>query len=468
MFAASLICAALTMFGCDSSTKPKQGSIEGTVTLSNDSGNPANDPVDFGGITVTLYEMASIDTTLSRIKEVYPNIGGEINQQTEFDHRHQHPLRTVTTNADGSFSILGVDYGEYNVVASKPGWGWHYYLEVSLGKDGKLALATAELYPERILGPAYPSSLILASGHHYLAQGNVFFNGIEFQDNSWLRLNDHVDLTISGHYSCPSVGKAYIWQEAEGDPQTSTIHLANLESLNVQNMVYKDLSYPFNVSSIDGTIANCRIINCVSSLLARFSEISIYQVSSTVSGDASDGFGVEYSTLQIHDSIILGGVNGINVKMGSSAEISNNYIASTNAFRLDADTDSSVSHCCLEASDRAGVIVQTSLFDISRNVILGNKGFYFVSISMVPENSVAYNDFYSTSLYLEASGQLNPAYLSYHLNAKHNYFHRNTLDQINIYIKDMNDFDPSLTSALTFDIDPCSTTPVANCGIQAD
>lgn len=461
-----ILAAFLTLLTCCHSTKPKQGLISGSIVLINDSGNSANDPVDFSGVTVELYELASIDSTLLRIKGAYPNIGGEINQQSEFDHRNQDPLRSVTTNAAGIFEFSEVDFGKYNIVASKPGWGWHYYYDISLGKDDKLVLDTAELYPEQILDPAYPASLILASGHHYLAQGNVFFNGIEFQDDSWLRLKDHIDLTISGQYSCPPSGKAYVWQEAEGDQQTSTMHLANLETLNVQNMVFRDLSYPFNFSSINGTIANCRFIGCMSSLLARYSDLSIYQVSSTTTGNASDGFGVEYSDLEVHDSIIVGGINGINVKMSSNADIFNNYIAATNAIRLDNGTQSSVSHCCLEASNWAGSIVQTSLFDINRNVILGNKGFYFVSISMVPENCVTYNNFYSTSFFLEASGQLNPAYLNYHLNATRNYFHRGTIDLINLYIKDMNDFDPSLTSALTFDIIPYSSAPQSDCGIQ--
>ena len=81
------ILLSFTLFSCSTSTKPETGSLSGKVILVNDTGDPALDPVDYSGITVALYNLAYLDTTIVRINNQYPQIGVHINQETEFDHR---------------------------------------------------------------------------------------------------------------------------------------------------------------------------------------------------------------------------------------------------------------------------------------------------------------------------------------------------------------------------------------------
>ena len=60
-------------------TAPKTGTLTGTVLLEGEQ--------DHSGITVALYKLAELDTTILRYNREYPNVGFAISQATEFDHR---------------------------------------------------------------------------------------------------------------------------------------------------------------------------------------------------------------------------------------------------------------------------------------------------------------------------------------------------------------------------------------------
>ncbi|HQB50530.1 MAG TPA: carboxypeptidase-like regulatory domain-containing protein, partial [Candidatus Cloacimonas sp.] len=108
-------------FLCNScSTKANKGTISGTVTLFNDIPDYyIENPMDFSGVTVALYKTAVLDTTLVRINQQYPQIGVQITQETEFDHRNFKPLKVTTTDAIGKFSFPSLTPGDYNIVIWK-------------------------------------------------------------------------------------------------------------------------------------------------------------------------------------------------------------------------------------------------------------------------------------------------------------------------------------------------------------
>ena len=74
------------------------------------------------GITVALYKLAELDTTILRYNREYPNVGFPISQATEFacpvrdkisnrDHRLSEVVVESNTGADGSFKIENVSEG---------------------------------------------------------------------------------------------------------------------------------------------------------------------------------------------------------------------------------------------------------------------------------------------------------------------------------------------------------------------
>ena len=106
------------MISC--STKYNKCTISGKVILFNDIPDLFIDnPIDFSGVTVTLYKTSELDTTLVRINQQYPQIGVKITQETEFDHRNFNPLKVVTTDAEGKFIFPSLTAGTYNLVLWK-------------------------------------------------------------------------------------------------------------------------------------------------------------------------------------------------------------------------------------------------------------------------------------------------------------------------------------------------------------
>ena len=103
-------------------TSPETGSITGKVYLEGQTKH--------SGITVALYKLAELDTTILRYNREYPNVGFPISQATEFDHRLGEVAAEAKTKKDGSFEIEGVDEGTYNLVARKDGFGWKYIYPV--------------------------------------------------------------------------------------------------------------------------------------------------------------------------------------------------------------------------------------------------------------------------------------------------------------------------------------------------
>jgi len=114
----SLLLILLFVYCSKQSTSPEMVTLTGTVKLEGQQ--------DHSGISVALYKLAELDTTILRYNREYPNVGFPISQATEFDHRLGEMVAESKTNSDGSFNIENIPKGEYNFVALKQGFGWKY------------------------------------------------------------------------------------------------------------------------------------------------------------------------------------------------------------------------------------------------------------------------------------------------------------------------------------------------------
>ncbi len=206
-FMAIIILLAMMAFGtsCKPNTKPKFGSVVGTVILANDSGDPANDPIDFTGVTVALYELAKLDTTLVRINGEYPQIGVMISQETEFDHRSHEPLHVTQSNADGSFEIEEIEPGVYNVVILREGWGVKYIYEIEIVEGEAGDLGTVELYPVREYSQYAGEEQLFRAGHTYLInESTVFAFPVEIEPGALICVSPGVGVTFHGNVGTSS------------------------------------------------------------------------------------------------------------------------------------------------------------------------------------------------------------------------------------------------------------------------
>ena len=125
----SFIVLVLFAVSCSKSpTNSRTGTLTGTVLLEGQT--------DHSGITVALYKLIELDTTILRYNREYPNVGFPISQATEFDHRLGEMVAESKTNFDVTFKIENIPQGSpreinkssissggYNFVAQKQGSG---------------------------------------------------------------------------------------------------------------------------------------------------------------------------------------------------------------------------------------------------------------------------------------------------------------------------------------------------------
>ncbi|MDD3534878.1 MAG: hypothetical protein PHC50_01840 [Candidatus Cloacimonetes bacterium] len=214
LFTLLLITLHLSLFtltSCNSTTKPKTGSLSGRVILVNDTDNPSFDPIDFSGITVALYELADLDTTLIRLNYQYSNIGLQINQQTEFDHRTQKALYITQTSADGNFSIEKQKVGTYNLVIYQEGWGVRYIYNIKID-DSKSAIQSEEvlnieLYPETHLPQTQLEDFIFKEDHTYIIKNDTILMGrAQIENRCFILIDEGVRLDFHNEVSTPVQG----------------------------------------------------------------------------------------------------------------------------------------------------------------------------------------------------------------------------------------------------------------------
>jgi len=129
----TLVLFVLFVVSCSKSpTDSRTGTLTGTVLLEGQTNH--------SGITVALYKLAELDTTILRYNLEYPNVGFPISQATEFDHWLGEVVAESKTNSEGSFKIENVPEGIYNFVTQKQGIGWKYIFNIHLDSGSMISL----------------------------------------------------------------------------------------------------------------------------------------------------------------------------------------------------------------------------------------------------------------------------------------------------------------------------------------
>jgi len=214
-------------FLCNScSTNANKGTISGYVTLFNDIPDYyIENPMDFSGVTVALYKTAVLDTTLVRINQQYPQIGVQITQETEFDHRNFNPLKVTTTDAVGKFSFPSLTPGDYNIVIWKNEWGIRYICSVKAIENENNNIGNIALYPETIYNSAIMSEpTTFKSDHSYFILTDVnFTSSVEFQPRAQIFINPGCMLKFYGAVTTPEFTSSKdMWRITSGKEIYST------------------------------------------------------------------------------------------------------------------------------------------------------------------------------------------------------------------------------------------------------
>lgn len=440
------------LIGCSScSTKPKTGSISGKVILENDSGDAQLDPVDFSGVTVAVYELAKLDTTLVRINNEYPQIGVPISQETEFDHRDYNPAKTVSTDAEGKFLFSNISEGTYNLVFIKESWGLRYMCQMTVSSGAKNDLGEIILFPVTNLNAAQLQDITFRSWHHYLVNQDCSVIGnVVIEPQALISIAPACNLRFYGNVVASEINDfrqawkvnssqdIYSRVKAQIDPDD---YFASLVFYGAQNSIRSGVLYHIGTAvsfmQVSGTISDMYI--------NRFNTgISMQQCSLTVdnviiANGTNTGIQVISDSSQSHfsDCVLYKQNDAMNIYSAQGFSVSNSYFVDNNyAIRPDR-YPGVISHNAFERNN-----YDIYQFQVSQAVSVTYNNFFLTNTwSIFPRRNAVINNnnFFRTDgyfIWIREPGAPPYSYVDEDVDATNNYW---GVSDIGLYIQDADD-----------------------------
>ena len=330
----------LLLSGCGG-TSSKTGSLTGSITLVNDSGDPSHDPVDYSGIKVAVYESAVLDTVIVRINREYPTIGLLANQETEFDHRLQKPVASTQTNGVGKFTFPKLKVGRYNLIYYKEGWGLRYVFNVDVDK-GENSVTTGNskpsdsliLYPQYNLPSTILDAFICKENHTYTAAEDVLFlNNLTIESGANILLDRGRKLSVSGSLYTAATGPKWritslsgfignVFTEPVAGDRFGRLALLEGHGTQIQNGIITNMQDGLMINGNNCQIDDMLFRNCGNAVLL-FGNGLTY-VNSIIS-NCDDRANYLVGSASIQGNIIAGNHDAF-VLQESSVDFSNNYL----------------------------------------------------------------------------------------------------------------------------------------------
>lgn len=484
---------------CDKTSSPKTGSLSGNVVLVNDTNDPSLDVADYSGVTVAIYELTKLDTTLARINADYPQIGVIASQEAFFDHRLGLPLKSTQTTATGYFSLSSLSPGLYNVVVSKTGWGTRYCYNVAIAEGSKDFNAFQKahtssndrnedtiLFPIRDLAGTMVSDYLFLREHQYNIEDDLVITGNStLQNGTRILIGPGKNLTIRGDLSSDhSVGTDYalISSLEYGDELDYMFNeIQVLGNLTLNKCVIENANNGFRVSNASSYVSDCIVRNGKGGFT--FIQNEAVTVNKSLAYNLFDNVGGLYTSyagfytisctdVNLYDLILMNNNSGVKIKDFSYGQVYNSYFVGNNYGAESYSSEARIHHNVFERSNKHDIrvcghqlqpTVDYNVIASLKGIIVGLDGNYnYVNCNPV----INYNNISSSDIALHMIG-----YNSLNPDAKNNYFYTTDTATIDQLIVDRNDYDASNPSNLVtpntgyFDYLPYRSVKVAAAGI---
>jgi len=476
------LCLAFLITLCFSScsTKIKTGSLAGSVILVNDTGDPVNDPADFSGVTVAIYELAELDSTLARINTEYPQVGVPISQETEFDHRKNNPLKTTVSNPDGSYNINDVDPGVYIVALLLEHWGIRYVYRVEIEGGDTTNLGDTELYPTLAFSSSVTQNVMFKSDHSYHIQGDAVFI-------STVTIEPRAKIFIDQGCSVKFFGNVLTEESTTYDPwkfvSSKGMYSPNQTSINTEDY-YSSIEFYFNPVNLDNgiffhvgsTVATTCEFSALKNIMIRQcgGGLSISQGTAIIENITvahGSSYGINVNSLsteqtQVSHSIISNFSEGIVFHTLGTYSVDNSYF-NNNTVGIAARTSTgSITH---NAFDMNRTDIKT-IAPLNPTDILYNNFYMSRVLTIHPQLNayVHYNNFFRTGgnfIVIRNADMFNNSLVNGDLDATNNYW---AVADVNAYILDGTDNPDYPDSPCPYFVIfiPKRASPVPEAGIQ--
>ncbi|MCF8297392.1 MAG: right-handed parallel beta-helix repeat-containing protein [Saprospiraceae bacterium] len=287
-----------------------------------------------------------MDETIVEANNKWSQIGFEINQSTEFDHREKAPLQVVETDENGEFVFSGITSGEYNLALVKAGWGIKYIWNIEISSEDHVITGIIDLFSLIELDGDISVSYIFESGRSYIVTDDANFvpgsdviieggsqifligNNLSFwgtltvesnSDDYFLITNasgmDRIDQEFE---TIDRTGQLFIRQTVGSDILISSGKISYLE-----NGILNENNQETNIE-----IDHLRIDHCGCGL--RFNSFLTAEISDCVISDCNreDNGGVnieETDNGTISNNIIVNSRIGLRLRHRTNFQVSNNY-----------------------------------------------------------------------------------------------------------------------------------------------
>lgn len=471
----------LLLLGCSScKIKPKTGTVTGSVALVNDSGNPANDPIDNSDVVVAIYGLAELDSTLVRLNGEYPQIGVQISQATEFDHRTSKMLKSTRSNPEGLFNIEGVEPGNYNLAIFKEHWGVRYLYNIRVDANTPANLGNIQMHPVRSLDTTIIEDITFASDYTYHIDMDVSIIGNTIIDpRAQIFIDPGKRLTFHGNVSTPLLANmADAWRiksskdlysetqiTFDADDYYYTVEFS-ADNAQVQGGIFQHVNSGITLIGQNIDFSNSIIRNCVNGLSVRAGGSSIRNIIATDA--ATSGLSINYNntqTSEISHSIVSNTHTGVRINSLGTYSISNSYFNNCWQAIVPSICTGSIRHNAFDAnvSDIAQELVQIAT-EISYNNFFWSKAWGITPSKRAVINN---NNFFKADyFYIDIrGGGLYNSICSGDIDATNNYW---SVSDVGPYLRDAEDNDqyPDAPCAFFVHFLPRRSSRLAGAGIH--
>ena len=119
-----IVIFTLLLFSCSTSPN-KSVALKGQINLFGLD--------DHSGAIVALYAPTPLDNSIVNLNKSFENVGVQISQETEFDHRLQKPIKMAVSDVSGNFQLENISPDRYNLAILKEGFSIRYF-EIQLDR----------------------------------------------------------------------------------------------------------------------------------------------------------------------------------------------------------------------------------------------------------------------------------------------------------------------------------------------
>jgi len=441
--------ALLLVLGACNCFKPKTFKIQGRVYGITEQGGEA-----LANATIMLFEPDEVDASVQQLQMDYAGIGASNSWQELFDHRTREPLLKTVADAEGNFTLEGLEKGNYVLVTFLDAWGFRYQT-VSIVKEDVTGVQL-DLYPVTSLPTVLNEDFSMLEGRVYQAPpGLIQLAGstLKCKGNAVLLMEEggeasfHGDLSIEEGASLRIMSKDRIYSSSyseQAPKRYNQISLHGNHDSEIRKLLLQDCVYGLRVLGVNGlTLVDSRVRPLYTALVVSNSN-NVSILNCTVTGSRESSLAALYRENSNHVSIskchFYLNRNAIFLSNCAESEVRETFFDQNSAMDVHFGENSTgkLEYCSFPNSNLA-VYNYKGQIQVHRNEITAKTGIY--NYQLRASFSANYNNF-DCSVYAVKSKGIFYNSPILHMDATQNYWGTTDTARIDELIYDRNDEDP--------------------------